>query len=83
MSFIDRAQRGIFTSIDKGWTWNRPVYIRGYSGSGSGANFLQMDDGRILVINSTHGNAPPGHCRMIGQYITVGDAGEIHPALPG
>jgi hypothetical protein len=74
---------GVFASADKGRTWKPPVYIRGYAGSGSGANMLQMSDGRILIISSTHLISPNGHCRMIGQFIRVDDDGQIHPATRG
>jgi hypothetical protein len=72
---------GLFTSLDNGWTWSLPTHIRGYSGSGGGANLLEMADGRILVLNATHGNAPNG--RIMAQFIRVDKKGAIHPALPG
>ena len=74
---------GIFTSTDRGITWKMPVYTGGYTGSGEGANLLEMKDGRILIISSTHGNAPDGHARIMGQFIRVDEKGEVHPALPG
>jgi len=72
---------GVFTSLDDGWTWSLPTHIRGYSGSGGGANLLEMSDGRILVLNATHGNARNG--RIVAQFLRVDGKGRIHPALPG
>ena len=72
---------GLFTSVDDGWTWSLPTHIGGYTGSGGGANLLEMRDGRILVMSATHGNAPNG--RIMGQFITVDKDGGVHPALPG
>jgi photosystem II stability/assembly factor-like uncharacterized protein len=71
---------GLFTSTDHGHTWSRPTHIGGYTGSGGHANLLEMVDGRILVLSSTHGNAPNGKIR--GQFIRVDREGTVHPALP-
>ena len=72
---------GVFTSLDNGWTWSLPTHIRAYSGSGGGANLLEMSDGRILVLNATHGNSRNG--RIVAQFIRVDGNGRVHPALPG
>ncbi len=71
----------IFISLDHGRSWSCPTHIGGYSGSGLAANLLEMADGRILVVNSTHGNAPNG--RVMGQFIGVDRKGWVSPALPG
>jgi len=75
-------QWGIFTSIDDGQTWSLPTHIRGYSGSGEKASLLEMKDGRLLVLNATHGNAR-ANCTTVGQFMRVDDDGTVHPALPG
>ncbi len=72
---------GIFTSLDRGRSWSLPTHIGGYSGSGLAANLLEMADGRILVVNSTHGNASNG--RVMGQFIRVDRQGRVSLALPG
>ncbi|MCH8046369.1 MAG: exo-alpha-sialidase [Planctomycetes bacterium] len=73
---------GLFTSIDDGHTWSLPTHIRGYTGSGWLANLLEMKDGRILVVNATHGNAR-GRCRIGAQFIRVDKKGIVHPAQAG
>jgi hypothetical protein len=72
---------GIFTSTDRGYTWSLPTHIGGYTGSGGPANLLEMEDGRILILNATHGNAPNG--RIKGQFVRVDPDGFVRPALPG
>ncbi len=73
---------GLFTSIDDGRNWSLPTHIRGYTGSGWLANLLQMKDGRILVINATHGNAR-NRCRIGAQFVRIDKKGVVHPAPPG
>ena len=46
-----------------------------------GANLLEMADGRILILNATHGNSRNG--RIMAQFIRVNKDGSIQPALPG
>ena len=72
---------GIFASVDRGRHWSLPSHIGGSSGSGLAANLQEMADGRILVVNSTHGNAPNG--RVMGQFIRVNRKGRVSPAPPG
>ena len=73
---------GIFTSTDEGQTWSLPTHIRGYTGSGGAANILEMADGRLFVLSSTHGNAR-GASTIMGQFIRVDADGTVSPALPG
>ncbi len=72
---------GIFTSTDNGYTWSLPTHIGGYTGSGIGASLLEMADGRILVVNATHGNSP--QAKIKAQFIRVDQQGQVQPELPG
>ena len=40
---------GIFTSIDRGHTWNLPTQIGSYTGGGWDAIMHELPDGTILV----------------------------------
>lgn len=66
---------GIFTSVDKGYTWNLPTQIGSYTGGGGAAQMIEMDDGSILV----GGLERTDEVQM--QRIVVDSDGTIHPAV--
>ena len=62
---------GIFTSIDRGHTWNLPMQIGSYTGGGAEAVMHELPDGTILV------GGPEQPDSMAN--VTVDREGTIHP----
>ena len=63
---------GIFTSVDKGYTWSLPTQSSIYTGDEVGVMMCELPDGRILVGS----RGRPDESR----FITVDRQGVIHPA---
>ena len=68
---------GIFTSLDRGYTWSDATYIGGYYGSGSGSAMVEMPDGRIMIVGDDDEKF------LKAQFFSVDGHGVVHPQPPG